>query len=67
MNTQEKQPMRMTLKNAEKYKMITFPLSQALSVRATIQNLKLQYSDSGLNFETKKNKETKLLEVVRTA
>lgn len=67
MEKKDKKPMAPALKSLEKYKMITFPLSQAQCVRATIQALKTEFSDKGLNFETKKNKETNLLEVVRTA
>lgn len=67
MNNSVKLPIAPTLKSLEKYKMITFPLSQTQCVRATIQSLKTEFTERGLNFETKKNKETKLLEVIRTA
>lgn len=67
MNKSVKLPIAPSLKSLEKYKMTTFPLSQTQCVRATIQALKTEFSDKGLNFETKKNKETNLLEVVRTA
>lgn len=67
MNKSVKQPIAPALKTLEKYKMITFPLSQTQCVRSTIQSLKTEFIDKGLNFETKKNKETKLLEVIRTA
>jgi len=67
MNKSVKQPIAPALKGMDKYKMITFPLSQTQSVRATIQALKTDFIERGLDFETKKNKETKLLEVIRTA
>jgi hypothetical protein len=67
MNKKENKPIAPALKSLEKYKTICFPLSQVQSIRATINALKNQFIDDGLNFETKKNKETKMLEVTRIA
>ncbi len=67
MEKKDKKPMAPALKSLEKYKTISFPLSQSQCVRATIQALKTEFIDKGLNFETKKNKEAGMLEVTRIA
>lgn len=67
MKKKQLQPMAPALKSLEKYKTISFPLSQLQSVRSTINALKNQFIEEGLDFTTKKNKEGKTLEVTRIA
>lgn len=67
MNKNVKLPIAPTLKSLEKYKSTEFPLSQIQSVRSTIQALKTEFISIGLDFTTKKNKESKMLEVTRIA
>jgi len=62
-----KKPIAPSLKSLEKYKSTEFPLSQSQSVRSTIQALKTEFISIGLDFQTKKNKESKMLEVTRIA
>lgn len=62
-----KKPIAPSLKSLEKYKSVDFPLSQSQSVRSTIQALKTEFISIGLDFATKKNKETRMLEVTRIA
>lgn len=67
MSEKVKKPIAPSLKSLDKYKMIDFPLSQSQSVRSTIQALKTEFISTGLDFQTKKNKETRMLEVTRIA
>jgi len=67
MSENVKKPIAPSLKSLEKYKSIDFPLNQSQSVRSTIQALKTEFIASGLDFTTKKNKESKMLEVTRIA
>jgi hypothetical protein len=67
MNKSVKLPIAPALKGLDKYKSTEFPLSQMQSVRSTIQALCTEFADNNLRFTTKKNKETKMLEVTRIA
>lgn len=67
MSENVKKPIAPSLKSLDRNKSIEFPLSQSQSVRSTIQALKTEFISDGLDFQTKKNKETKMLEVTRIA
>lgn len=64
MKKEEKKPIAPTLKVLDKYKTVYFPLARVTSVRSTIQQL---VTESDKAFTTKKNKDTQMIEVTRTA
>lgn len=59
----KKAPISPVLKSLDLYKTVTFPLARMSSVRTTVQIIQCE---SVLEFCTRKNKETKELEVTRT-
>lgn len=61
---EKKSPIAPVLKKLALYKTVEFPLTRKTVVRATITNLQ---DDANLFFQTRKNKETKMLEVTRIA
>jgi hypothetical protein len=58
----KKAPISPVLKSLELFKTATFPLTRMSSVRTTVQIIQCE---QGMAFSTRKNKETKLLEVTR--
>jgi len=58
----KKDPISPVLKSLELYKTVSFPLARMTSVRTTVQIIQCE---QGMAFSTRKNKETKVLEVTR--
>jgi len=59
----KKAPISPVLKSLDLFNTVTFPLSRMSSVRTTVQIIQCEQE---MTFSTRKNKETKLLEVTRT-
>lgn len=66
MRTTNEKPISPTLKAMKRDETTSFKLAQSQSVRSTIQALKTEMCELNIDFTTKKNKETKMLEVTRT-
>lgn len=60
--TIKKAPIAPVLKSLELFKTVTFPIARMSSVRTTAQIIQ---SEHGKQFVTRKNKETKALEITR--
>lgn len=58
----QKSPISPVLKSLDLFKTVTYPISRLSSVRTTIQIIQAQHK---MFYTTRKNKETKQLEVTR--
>ncbi len=58
----KKAPIAPVLKSIELFKTVSFPIARLSSVRTTAQIIQ---NEHGMRFVTRKNKETKVIEITR--